>query len=125
MYGMLFFYTNLFLLKFCSLYFNQRCTHFSFSFLVLDLQQLFDLCNKKNSATEEPGKATAGAQKDTEKQILMPTDYADLMVYVLLWQELVKFNNPVISVRFIYRLIFLSMFYTGWLPLLSLWKEQQ
>ncbi|KAM5148055.1 zinc finger CCCH domain-containing protein 7B-like [Mantella aurantiaca] len=46
---------------------------------VLDLQQLFDLCNKSNSTAEKPGKPTAGAQKDTEKQILMPTDYADLM----------------------------------------------
>ncbi|XP_018421265.1 PREDICTED: zinc finger CCCH domain-containing protein 7B [Nanorana parkeri] len=46
---------------------------------VLDLQQLFDLCNKSNITAEKPGKLAAGAQKDTEKQILMPTDYADLM----------------------------------------------
>lgn len=46
---------------------------------VLDLQQLFDMCNKSNSTAEKPGKPTVGVQKDTEKQILMPTDYADLM----------------------------------------------
>ncbi|XP_040262728.1 zinc finger CCCH domain-containing protein 7B isoform X3 [Bufo bufo] len=47
---------------------------------VLDLQLLFDLCNK-NALAEKPGKtATAsGVQKEAEKQIVMPTDYADLM----------------------------------------------
>ncbi|XP_072277266.1 zinc finger CCCH domain-containing protein 7B isoform X2 [Pyxicephalus adspersus] len=46
---------------------------------VLDLQQLFDLSKKSNTTAEKPGMPRAGVQKDTEKQILMPTDYADLM----------------------------------------------
>ncbi|XP_063797608.1 zinc finger CCCH domain-containing protein 7B-like [Pseudophryne corroboree] len=48
---------------------------------VLDLQLIFDLCNKNKSPAEKPGKAAApiGAQKETEKQIVMPTDYGDLM----------------------------------------------
>ncbi|XP_066452458.1 zinc finger CCCH domain-containing protein 7B isoform X2 [Eleutherodactylus coqui] len=48
---------------------------------VLDLQLLFDLCNKNNTPAEKPGKTAtaAGLQKEAEKQIVMPTDYADLM----------------------------------------------
>ncbi|KAM3914150.1 zinc finger CCCH domain-containing protein 7B isoform 5-T7 [Leptodactylus fuscus] len=47
---------------------------------VLDLQLVFDLCNKNNVLSEKPGKtAAAGPQKEAEKQIVMPTDYADLM----------------------------------------------
>ncbi|XP_075039098.1 zinc finger CCCH domain-containing protein 7B isoform X3 [Mixophyes fleayi] len=48
---------------------------------VLDLQLIFDMCNKSKSPAEKPGKtaATIGSQKETEKQIVMPTDYADLM----------------------------------------------
>ncbi|XP_071983706.1 zinc finger CCCH domain-containing protein 7B isoform X2 [Engystomops pustulosus] len=48
---------------------------------VLDLQLVFELCNKNTALAEKPGKmATAsGLQKEAEKQIVMPTDYADLM----------------------------------------------
>ncbi|XP_069823310.1 zinc finger CCCH domain-containing protein 7B isoform X2 [Dendropsophus ebraccatus] len=48
---------------------------------VLDLQLVFDLCNKNNALADKPGKAAtaAGLQKEAEKQIVMPTDYADLM----------------------------------------------
>ncbi|CAJ0931559.1 unnamed protein product [Ranitomeya imitator] len=49
---------------------------------VLDLQLIFDLCNKSNAPAEKPGKmaaAAAGPHKEGEKQIVMPTDYADLM----------------------------------------------
>ncbi|XP_056379971.1 zinc finger CCCH domain-containing protein 7B isoform X2 [Hyla sarda] len=48
---------------------------------VLDLQLVFDLCNKNNALAEKPGKTTttSGTQKEAEKQIVMPTDYADLM----------------------------------------------
>ncbi|KAM4021759.1 uncharacterized protein ACNLHF_027074 [Anomaloglossus baeobatrachus] len=50
---------------------------------ILDLQLIFDLCNKNNAPAEKPGKmaaaAAAGVQKEAEKQIVMPTDYADLM----------------------------------------------
>ncbi|XP_073405659.1 zinc finger CCCH domain-containing protein 7B isoform X2 [Dendrobates tinctorius] len=49
---------------------------------VLDLQLIFDLCNKNNTPAEKPGKmaaAAAGPHKEGEKQIVMPTDYADLM----------------------------------------------
>ncbi|XP_068108148.1 zinc finger CCCH domain-containing protein 7B isoform X2 [Hyperolius riggenbachi] len=52
---------------------------------ILDLTQVFDLC-KKNGTAEKSGKAApavaaaaTGSDKDSEKQILMPTDYADLM----------------------------------------------
>eukprot|EP00079_Xenopus_tropicalis_P009872 XP_002934256.1 PREDICTED: zinc finger CCCH domain-containing protein 7B [Xenopus tropicalis] len=46
---------------------------------VLDLQLVFDLCQKNNCPPEKAEKGASGPQKETEKQILMPTDYADLM----------------------------------------------
>ncbi|KAM9324521.1 zinc finger CCCH domain-containing protein 7B [Gastrophryne carolinensis] len=49
---------------------------------VVDLQQLFDACNKSSNSAEKPGTTAmgmTGSQKESEKQILMPTDYADLM----------------------------------------------
>ncbi|KAM4721534.1 zinc finger CCCH domain-containing protein 7B [Rhinophrynus dorsalis] len=45
---------------------------------VLDLQLLYEMC-QKNGPSEKAEKGATGSQKETEKQILMPTDYADLM----------------------------------------------
>ncbi|XP_053577206.1 zinc finger CCCH domain-containing protein 7B [Bombina bombina] len=45
---------------------------------VLDLQQVFEL-SQKNNVQETAGKGAAAPQKETDKQILMPTDYADLL----------------------------------------------
>uniref|UniRef100_A0A8C5QQF1 Zinc finger CCCH-type containing 7B n=1 Tax=Leptobrachium leishanense TaxID=445787 RepID=A0A8C5QQF1_9ANUR len=46
---------------------------------VLDLQLVYELSNKNNYTAGKAVAAATGPQKDPEKQILMPTDYADLM----------------------------------------------
>ncbi|XP_063282478.1 zinc finger CCCH domain-containing protein 7B [Pelobates fuscus] len=46
---------------------------------VLDLQLIFDLTMKNNCSADKAAKGASAPQKETEKQILMPTDYADLM----------------------------------------------
>ncbi|KAG8436332.1 hypothetical protein GDO86_007435 [Hymenochirus boettgeri] len=45
---------------------------------VLDLQLVFDLCQKKNHPPEKEATVTQ-KEMEAEKQIIMPTDYADLM----------------------------------------------
>lgn len=48
---------------------------------VLDMQQTYDMWLKKHNPGK-PGEGTPLTSREGEKQIQMPTDYADIMVII-------------------------------------------
>jgi hypothetical protein len=54
-------------------------TRYSVPCPVLDMQQTYDMWLKKHNPGK-PGEGTPISSREGEKQIQMPTDYADIMV---------------------------------------------
>lgn len=67
---------------------------------VLDMQQTYDMWLKKHNPGK-PGEGTPISSREGEKQIQMPTDYADIMVTAcfgpglrLIWQGVGRARRP-------------------------------